>query len=706
MAGRGQHFIPQHFQKPFVIPDGKDQLWMYRRGSSTAIPVARKDAAKERDFNSPPSLDGLPTLDDLITDYEKCLFPMVDQIRGLKSGQTIPADMIAEIAVHLSIRTAYVRRVFTEIVGKLFSSLTDVFEKPENFMSGNTFSAYVIPPKIEEFLIEKIEEMAWYKSVGISSSTLARIGYFHLRERKEEVSKKVPDILGLLRDSPLADPRNLIAGSHKKILSQEFAPKARVEELSKLDWFVVAHNQASAILPDCVCFGVDSNGDAKPFLLLEKDKIEIVVLPLSPSTLAVGRHGNYSEFDPAKYNQLAARMSFDFFLTNEKKPELLEFLSGATGNVRHDLHTLVKGAFSENQWGLFVDDQPDSNRETTSFFEKIQPKEDGEYNPLNLSFIGCADQERANLIGRHVCYIIAQFLSPKVASFLDGVTFAADYEDALNNCSRGFEPSRKLQSYQGDDGVGVAMPLLVVRDGNYKVRIIARCYIGDLFLSENEDDYKLALAAITHALANAEFLYIQHEKFPDQILKTISDPIEGFLQFYSGDVFATYYITRVAGHPLETVVEQEAKLTKKIALFFQEVIEKRRAYRMDENLDEFFSFAVSKACDLLNGFAKIFASRRSIEDEPPRTEAFVKILVRHDLIDWASLFERDLDDFYEGLPIWSDYKKLFFVNRHLERLLFMFGILVELQNGGQIYIHVPLGNDANYLNNLIQNLQS
>lgn len=43
MAGRKQHFIPRHYLKSFVINDGKDKLWMYRRGLPKPVPVARDD---------------------------------------------------------------------------------------------------------------------------------------------------------------------------------------------------------------------------------------------------------------------------------------------------------------------------------------------------------------------------------------------------------------------------------------------------------------------------------------------------------------------------------------------------------------------------------------------------------------------------------------------------------------------------------------
>lgn len=69
MAGRKQHFIPKHFLKEFVIPNGSYKHWMYRRGLPIPVQVSRGDAAATRDFYSKPATTGAPTLDDLITEY-------------------------------------------------------------------------------------------------------------------------------------------------------------------------------------------------------------------------------------------------------------------------------------------------------------------------------------------------------------------------------------------------------------------------------------------------------------------------------------------------------------------------------------------------------------------------------------------------------------------------------------------------------------
>lgn len=52
MAGRKQHFIPQSFLKGFVIPDGNDKLWLYKKDSDKPIRVPRKTTARKKHFDS------------------------------------------------------------------------------------------------------------------------------------------------------------------------------------------------------------------------------------------------------------------------------------------------------------------------------------------------------------------------------------------------------------------------------------------------------------------------------------------------------------------------------------------------------------------------------------------------------------------------------------------------------------------------------
>ena len=123
MAGKKQHFIPQHFQKPFVIPGGSDQLWMFRIGNSFGVKVARKKAAAQEYFYSKPSIDGSLTLDDLVTEYESELHTTVDKIRVLKIGSEIDNREISRVVAHLSLRSSHMRGVMRESVLTAVSSM-------------------------------------------------------------------------------------------------------------------------------------------------------------------------------------------------------------------------------------------------------------------------------------------------------------------------------------------------------------------------------------------------------------------------------------------------------------------------------------------------------------------------------------------------------------------------------------------------------
>lgn len=109
MSGRKQHFIPQHFQQPFAIEGSKGKIWLYRKGKPDPIPASIGDTAAQRDFYSTPSENDLPTLDDLITEYEQKLHKTVDELRSLSAGDIIEPVVIAEVVTHLAIRSSYMR---------------------------------------------------------------------------------------------------------------------------------------------------------------------------------------------------------------------------------------------------------------------------------------------------------------------------------------------------------------------------------------------------------------------------------------------------------------------------------------------------------------------------------------------------------------------------------------------------------------------
>ena len=158
MAGRKQHFIPMHFLKEFVIPDGSDKHWMYRRGLPNPVPVSRGDAAAARDFYSKPTTTDAPTLDDLITEYENELKFCVEEARAVPVGDTPPAHLISEIVAHLTMRAAYLREFIDAGVSELVSSIDTLIHRPTEILESIELPKHCVPSKFEAMAIEQFEQ--------------------------------------------------------------------------------------------------------------------------------------------------------------------------------------------------------------------------------------------------------------------------------------------------------------------------------------------------------------------------------------------------------------------------------------------------------------------------------------------------------------------------------------------------------------------
>ena len=74
MAGKRQHYVPRLLQRDFLDDpsDEAERTWLHRRGADAWL-VSIRDVGVEDRFYSRKSPDGMPTLDDAITDLERDL---------------------------------------------------------------------------------------------------------------------------------------------------------------------------------------------------------------------------------------------------------------------------------------------------------------------------------------------------------------------------------------------------------------------------------------------------------------------------------------------------------------------------------------------------------------------------------------------------------------------------------------------------------
>lgn len=256
MAGRKQHIIPRHFQRPFAQDGTTDRIWLYRKGLKEPKSVSITDAAAQRDFYSKPSVDGIPTLDQLITDYEQRLHRSIDRIRALDIRDNVPAAEIAEVVTHLSVRSLYLRGMAKDAI----TSMADALDSAIGGHVGGkevSFPAHCVPKAIEKIIIEELNRLGVAGLTPVNANSIAKLFYFAMRENAHEVLPAVRKLIEHLTGELAAQSADISRRVQTSVLTDALAPRARQEVLQELHWTIETGPPIGAILPDCTCIVSD-----------------------------------------------------------------------------------------------------------------------------------------------------------------------------------------------------------------------------------------------------------------------------------------------------------------------------------------------------------------------------------------------------------------------------------------------------------------
>ncbi|NTE86010.1 DUF4238 domain-containing protein [Agrobacterium rubi] len=697
MAGRGQHFIPRHFQKPFVISETQDKIWLYRRGMDKPVPVSRNDAGKEHDFYSAPSANGDPTLDDLITEYEHVLFPMVDDLRKLPVDS--PADSVAsaEVVVHFVMRSQHLRKSVSEAWTGLATIISKLATNPDSIIGVKRLPAHRPPLAVATAIREQIASHQLDKVTEVNSETLVRIFYIGIREKLDELTREARNTVALIVSEFGGVAKEKVRDLHRDLLMSSMASPERIEKLRKLSWIVLEHPHSSAIIPDCVCIAQSAEGGWQP--LLFADDITLVVMPLTPHRLLIGKQNSLQAFNVGEYNSIAANACFDFFLSKEKI-DLCSVIEGDLGqSVRGEIDKLVSDKVLEAVASYLtapLSEQASRLNQINSKFES----QNGFSFSLSLNDFGTPDE--AEKLSNIITEIIQDRNLGDFLNMLDGFTFSNDYEGTIASLERGFEAQNVIKTTKSALGFGVAIPLTVKRDGKLKTHFVLRGFLADYLLGNDEEDRLSAVATVRYLLAGLSLDYLERTRFSGWMLQRIETPIEDYLYSHSRGVFDTYYSYRLSAAPLNTAYQHMENFEKNIADIISTCVDRRRLYRINSDLDGFLSLAFEQAKLILSHVAKILGSCAEFDANERIQDKLIEILTPFEMTDWLKLFANDLSYFYENLGEWSDFEEIFFVNRHFERWLIVLGIVMQDNGDGQFYAHVPLASDAEYLSQIHQ----
>ncbi len=108
---------------------------------------------------------------------------------------------------------------------------------------------------------------------------------------------------------------------------------------------------------------------------------------------------------------------------------------------------------------------------------------------------------------------------------LDGVTFAADFHQALLDLDRGYKTDFKLTP-SDDHGVGIAMSPRVLRNGELKTHIVLSANSIFSMLKAKRGD--LAVNTVAHECAHVELDQLYEAAFPGYLLRAQENFLNGF----------------------------------------------------------------------------------------------------------------------------------------------------------------------------------
>lgn len=138
----------------------------------------------------------------------------------------------------------------------------------------------------------------------------------------------------------------MAADAQRRALDSDLSPKAWIEQLSKMDWRV-SHRDLPLILPDCVSVAIDNAGKAQPLMLIDKEAIIAIVVPISSQRLLVGSRDQAPTL-PDDMNAIFAACSWDFFVGIDRNADCEALSKTIRKGVQQLMDELVSDALDDS----------------------------------------------------------------------------------------------------------------------------------------------------------------------------------------------------------------------------------------------------------------------------------------------------------------------------------------------------------------------
>lgn len=688
MAGKKQHHIPQSLQRGFLF-DVKAEKTYVHRWDGTTFPKSISDVAAQRYFYSRLSSDRSKTLDDRITDYENRLGVLLIELRSMSIDSEVDAHVAAEVIAHLAPRSAHMRRTFGSGMMQLLTAAAEAFSDEDTVIQMLGLDEPNPNQIWNEHAASLLDDEPQFKNqlalLPIPKGALDRLIFMAAKEHfVGSFDAKTWGISGAFT-TMLDSLDDMVRDGHNKALGQGVVAEPRKISLEDLEWHIRVAPPEGAILPDCVALGVNEEGGPYlPYMMTKAATVSSVVMPITSEKLLVGLRPGREMPDLVSFNRDAAACSDELFITASRAPIFAELGARIGERSTNEIDAAVQGALKDVL----------PNKKLSSGSGSDLPP----FPPVSyqLSFTGLGTDEEVKPISDMTQRLIARVRPLFNLERLDGITFAADHQGALNDLERGFDINTTQEGMPDHIAQG-ASTALVLRNGVAKVRIVMHATYGLALVADEQQDAEVALHLLVAGLAQACTLNRIEKELPSFLLEPVMmTDHDGMLHCAVSKAVRAYrYARESAEFGADEVVQKE--FSQYLINSFENasaiVAKAKEEHAASPDFLKLFEAALGAANDMLISMARLLGHRDGMGRlDFSTTERDVRAaLDARQLIGWSEVFSKDLWRFWQK-EAWTR-SDLYALNIHVERVLAANGIVLWPEPNGQGTMIMPIDTD-------------
>lgn len=670
MAGRKQHYLPQHLLRGFEASKAgkKVQVVVYKKGT-TPYTTSTEGVAAQRDFYSSPGDGVTDTLDDVITAFERNTFnPFLDLVRKMPSNEQVDAESAASAVVHLTVRAAHLRGSFAKLAQKMFAKLDSILNDPalvREFVDIDSASK-------KSVLSEELQKT--FDALSIENLPLKERLIFEKMMRfrvREKFDVQMLEFAPLLREqlSMLegAFP-NMVVRSHNQALKKSLVPAERIKKLEKLYWrVVVADPPSHFVLPDCAAIAFTSSGQLQPLAMTSSEEVTWVAMPINAKQVLIGC-ADQEWPTLSSLNECFIRCSLEFFVSSGMHSDA-EALTGLMGAA---IEIATNAVMEES-------------------FTPALPK------PRKINFKNSVPNVRIVSVGiklgvhnrmavnRMIKQVFAQQCGAREAKRLESIVIASDVAREVATLH-----GRALLPYEAAVTVhGAVEPIFGA------VPVVFRLFlpesIGQFLLGADLRLKQEAILQIKYLLGRVSYL--------DHWFGDIAPIAEGNI-FKHRQIILLELTSRFASHYYGSIKaasiarksdlkDNESKSVHVVATAFDVLEAARQKFMSHKNVDALLADVVPALDMLFETLARYCGQHAHGGSNSQRLQtstAFEK-LFQPELWDWMNLFKKDLYLHYQSLKNESfSLDQVLALSEHVERLLWNFGLILSDVEDGRVWI--------------------